>query len=172
MTLGRSPLGGLLRKGDGLADDCCCDDCCCPGMTLDKPGVDGARLLWSITSTCGLSGDLHQISQAADPCTGTYGQFQSETKSLGTCDTAAPITVSMKLTCEKERGGPLCSRYRLDIKWGNSGCFGAASGPLYPESGCDCDPFYLVFKLPCPQGAFVGCKCAAGTITIVVTRLS
>ena len=100
MTVGRSPQGGLLRQGDGISKDCCCNDCCCPGLDIDTPSKVGARLMWSLTSTCGLSGDLQQDYAEADPCFGTYGTFVSEGKSIGTCDGISPIPIQLYLTCE------------------------------------------------------------------------
>lgn len=169
MTLGRSPQGGLLRHGDGIAKDCCCDVCCCPGLTTDTPYQIGARLLWSVTSTCGLEGDLDQDYSLADPCVGGAGTFTSVSLSLGTCDGSSPIPVRFTLTCTGAEG-PLCERYRLTATWGQSGCFNAQRGPWAPEAGCDCDPFYLVFKIPCPYGIVASCRCSTGTITVTVTR--
>ena len=92
-------------------------------------------------------------------------------KSIGTCDGISPIPIQLYLTCVKETG-PLCERYELRASWGNSGCFNAQQGPWYPEAGCDCDPFYLVFKIPCPYGIAASCRCSSGTITVTVTRVN
>lgn len=171
MTVGRSPLGGLLRRDDGVAEDCCCDECCCPGLDVDTVGHVGTRLLWSVTSSCGLHGDLTQLFADTGRCVSTYGYFVSETKSLGSCDGQTPMPVEFRLTCVN-RTGKLCERYELVAQWGNSGCLSAERGPWHPQPGCDCDPFYLQFKIPCPYGISGSCRCTSGVMTVTVTRVN
>lgn len=174
MALGRSPLGGLLELGDGLANDCCCSKCCCPGMTLDGPSTTGTHLVWSVTSTCGLTGDLEQdYSTAGDcidaPADATY--FTSVMRTLGLCN-GVPIPARFHLRCvPSKKTADLCGKYELTVDWGNSGCSDAQRGPWEAELGCECDPFHLVFIIPCPRGTALSCRCAAGGLmTVVVTK--
>lgn len=170
MALTRSPLGGLLNVPQGgLARECCCDGCCCPG---ENPAL--SELLWSVTSNCGLSGDLGQLSHDQQPCPGLAGVWVSVSESLGTCDGGlSPIPVQFYLTCTLDYfDQPLCKRYRLLVSYGNSGCVDAQTGPFEPEDGCDCNPFDLVFKVPCPYGQYASCQCPTGTMTVHVTRVN
>lgn len=166
----------ILIKDTQIAFDqqCCCNAiCCCPGMiAFDPITFAELELAWAVTSDCGLSGDLLHDSVTSgceyNPPEGKT--WTSEMKSIGNC--GAPIPVRFHLTCKPDKDKPeVCLKYELTADWGNSGCSGADRGPWEPEEGCDCDPFYLVFKIPCPQGVSASCLCSSGTITVIVTKV-
>ena len=147
---------------------CCCGECCCNLLAQTLTAT-------VYSADCALvDGQVITLTPAGSSPPSICGTHTGQSDELGPCTTAS-FSMSLELRCNQsleDRGGGFCDFYEMRVIYDSSSCANTSTDWRRVETGCDCSPLSLVFKLPPPSWGGFGspdCDCCAGAADITVT---